>query len=341
MRVAMLAPPWFPVPPARYGGIERVVALLTDRLYGLGVDITLFCAPGSHSPAPMVHTLPHAYDKKVHDSMLELDHVLQVLRYTGRGYDLVHDHTNIGLALADAAWPRDIPMVHTMHNGHAKERGQFYLRHGGAAHLVAISEAQWKTAPSGLRVAATIPNPIDPEEWPFNDNKAGYVLWVGNFNEAKGAHRAILACQMANKRLVLAGPVQAGQESYFKTEVAPFVDGRWVKYVGEIGGARKKWLFSNAAAFLMPITWNEPFGMVMIEALVCGTPVIAFPYGAATEIVIDGKNGYQVADAAAMAEALSEVGTIDSYACRESVLDRYNPLQVAEDYAALYERVIG
>jgi len=338
MRVAMIAPPWIPIPPPRYGGIEAVVALVTDRLVKLDIDVTLFCAPGSHSNAQMIHTLPHAYEKSIHNSMFEVDHVLQALRYARRGFDVIHDNTNVGVALAH--YGSHVPIVHTMHNGHGAERGAFYARHSGCAHLVAISEAQRWTAPASLRVAATIYNPIDPEEWPFQENKQPYVLWVGNFHENKGAHLAIAAAAIAQKRLILAGPVQPGQEAYFKHEIAPFIDGNWVRYAGEIGGARKRAMFANAAAFLMPITWNEPFGMVMIEALVCGTPVISFPWGAATEIVIDGVNGYQVADVPAMAEALGDSSAIDPYACRESVLDRYNPTQIAEDYAALYERVV-
>jgi glycosyltransferase involved in cell wall biosynthesis len=333
----MLAPPWIPIPPPRYGGIEAVVALLTDRLVKLGIDVTLFCAPGSWSNAPMVHTLPHAYEKKIHDSMFEVDHVLQVLKYARRGFDVIHDHSQVGLALAHyGAHP---PLVHTMHNGHAGERGEFYCRHSGCAHLVAISNAQHKTAPQGLKIATTIYNPIDIEEWLYVENKRPYVLWVGNFNKDKGAHRAIQACKIAKRRLILAGPIQPGQHNYFKTEIEPHIDGNQVRYVGEIGGTRKKLLFANASAFLMPILWNEPFGMVMIEALACGTPVISFPWGAATEIVIDGVNGYQVADVAAMAEALSDLSGISPANCRETVETRYDPYTIAEDYAALYEKV--
>ena len=197
MRVAMLAPPWIPIPPARYGGIEAVVALVTDRLVRLGVDVTLFCAPGSWSHAEMVHTLPHAYEKKIHNSMYEVDHVLQALRYARRGFDVIHDNTNVGVALAH--YGSHVPIVHTMHNGHGDgtERTDFYVRHSGCAHLVAISNAQRKTAPAGLNIAATIYNPIDSDEWPYITNKRPYVLWVGNFHENKGAHLAIAACATA------------------------------------------------------------------------------------------------------------------------------------------------
>jgi glycosyltransferase involved in cell wall biosynthesis len=140
----------------------------------------------------------------------------------------------------------------------------------------------------------------------------------------KGAHRAIKAAQLAGARLVLAGPVQTGQESYFRELIEPDIDGRHVQYVGEVGGAVKQELFANAAALLMPVRWREPFGMVMIEAPACGTPVIAFAEGAAAEIVIDSVNGLLVADEAQMTQAIGQVGLIDPRRCRTSVAARYD-----------------
>ena len=136
----------------------------------------------------------------------------------------------------------------------------------------------------------------------------------------KGAHRAIAAARAADIRLVLAGPVQPGQEEYFRSEIEPHVDANRVLFVGEVGGARRKDLFARAKAFLMPIRWPEPFGMVMVEALACGTPVIAFPEGAAREIVIDGHNGLHAADEQTMAEATRSIDMSDPARCRESVL---------------------
>ena len=141
----------------------------------------------------------------------------------------------------------------------------------------------------------------------------------------KGAHRAIEAARLAGRTLVLAGPVQPGQERYFREQVEPHLDGRRVRYVGEVAGRAKQELYANAAALLMPIRWREPFGMVMVEALACGTPVIAFPEGAAAEIVIDGENGMLVADEAEMARAVARLGSIDPRRCRASVAERYDP----------------
>lgn len=337
MKIAMLAPPWIPVPPTTYGGTESVIALLVEHLIALKHDVTLFASPGSKSSATIVSPLAHAYSNKIDNAMYETDHILQTLEHVkdSGDFDVVHDHTTTAVAMAKYC---KIPVVHTMHNGHGEDRGDFYCRHGGAASLVAISEAQKKTAPKNLQVAGVVPNPIDVNDWTFRTHKRHYALWVGRFSPSKGAHHAIAAAKIANIPLVLAGPIQPGQEQYFATHIAPSIDDDKVRYVGSIGGKRKKALFSYAKVFLMPIEWNEPFGMVMVEALACGTPVIAFPYGAATEIVIDDVNGYQVADVAAMAEAIPEIGEIDANACYDSVNSRYNPQNIAQEYVNLYEK---
>ena len=336
----MIAPPWIPVPPPRYGGIETVVDLLVKRLTKLGCEVTIFCAPGSHTEAQHeVHPLKHAYGNKIGNALYETDHVLQALnqiKWERDPFDVVHDHTSTAVAWAQHC---SVPMVHTMHNGHEGDRGDFYLRHASYARLIAISYAQRKTAPKDLLVDDVIHNPIEVDEWPFREQKMGFALWAGRFDPVKGADRAIRAARIAGMRLVLAGPIQQGQQAYFDREIRPHLKTGEIDYVGEVGGARKKALFANASCLLMPIEWNEPFGMVMVEALACGTPVIAFPYGAATEIVVDGVNGYQVADVASMAEAMTEVAIdISAGECRESVEARYDAATIAENYCAAYER---
>jgi glycosyltransferase involved in cell wall biosynthesis len=157
----------------------------------------------------------------------------------------------------------------------------------------------------------------------------------------KGAHRAIEAARLAGRPLVLAGPVQTGQEQYFRELVEPHIDGRKVRYVGEIGGRAKLELFANAAALLMPVRWREPFGIVMVEALACGTPVIAFREGAAAEIVIDGENGKLVADEAEMARAVERLESIDPERCRASVAERYDVSVTVAGYEHVYRRAIA
>jgi glycosyltransferase involved in cell wall biosynthesis len=340
----MLAPPWITVPPPGYGGIEAVVALLCEELVARGHDLTLFAAPGSHSSARVCSPLNGTHPDQIGSSLYESDHVagaydaIDRAAAEGGPFDVVHDHSGFtALAMADRV---SAPVVHTLHGPFSTDMCPFYERHGHKARLVAISRFQLEHAPSGVRVADVVSNPIRVEDWPFREDKEDYLLWMGRLDPIKGAHRAIAAARAARMRLVLAGPVQPGQELYFRSQIEPHVDGRNVVFVGEVGGVRRKELFARAKAFLMPISWPEPFGMVMVEALACGTPVIAFPEGAAGEIVIDGENGFHVADVQAMAEATRSLEQIDPARCRQSVASRYGAAIVAEGYEDVYQRAI-
>jgi glycosyltransferase involved in cell wall biosynthesis len=181
---------------------------------------------------------------------------------------------------------------------------------------------------------------VTVRDWPLRSDKDEFLLWVGRMDPAKGAHRAIEVAQRSGLPLMLAGPVQPGQEDYFRCEVEPHVDGRRIAYLGEVGGARRKQLFARARAFLMPIRWPEPFGMVMIEALACGTPVLAFPEGAASEVVIDGVNGFHVAEEEEMCRAIGRLEEIDPVRARQSVATRYDAAAIAARYEAVYCSVI-
>jgi glycosyltransferase involved in cell wall biosynthesis len=253
-------------------------------------------------------------------------------------FDLVHDHSGFtALTVADRL---PVPVVHTIHGPFTPETARFYRRHGHKATLVAISHSQADSAPPGVQISAVVPNPIRVVDWPLHTHKQDYLLWVGRMDPVKGAHRAITAARLAGERLVLAGPVQPGQERYFRAQVKPRIDGQHVRYLGAVGGKPKKRLFAHAKALLMPVRWREPFGMVMVEALACGTPVIAFPEGAAAEIVIDGVNGMLVSNEAEMARAVGRLDSIDPRRCRASVDERYDVTLTAAGYEEVYRRTL-
>jgi glycosyltransferase involved in cell wall biosynthesis len=176
---------------------------------------------------------------------------------------------------------------------------------------------------------------MDVESWPLGKRKQEWLLWLGRFTPEKGPQRAIQVAKAAGRPLVLAGTVQPGHERFFSTEIEPHVDGTTIRFVGEVGGARKQRLFADAYAFLMPIRWPEPFGMVMVESLAAGTPVLAFSHGAAPEIVEDGRNGFLVSDEEEMAAAVDRAGSIDPMECRRSA-ERFAPERVATGYEAVY-----
>ncbi|HWH11192.1 MAG TPA: glycosyltransferase family 4 protein [Solirubrobacteraceae bacterium] len=339
LRIAMLAPPWIPVPAPGYGGVEAVVSALTEALVDRGHQVTLFCAPGSRSAGRVVTLLDEARPDEIERALYESDHVARAFAVidaapADAGFDVVHDHCGFtALAMADRI---RTPVVHTLHGPFVPSTAAFYAHHGHKAALVAISHAQITGAPGGLTPAGVIPNPIDLRDWNVCERKRDYLFWIGRMTPSKGPHRAIAAARLAGVPLILAGVIQPGQQEFFDREVAPHIDGDRVRFVGEVGGRDKRTLFSEARALLMPIRWNEPFGMVMVEALACGTPVIAFPEGAATEIVIDGRTGFLVDDEQAMAAAVGRLPRIAPAACRAWVAEHCDVDVVARAYEQVY-----
>ena len=339
LRVAMLAPPWIAVPPTGYGGVESVVSVLTEALVRCGNEVTLFCAPGSTSSARVVTLLDEAHPDEIERSLYEADHVARAFAaidraYGDRPFDVVHDHCGFtALGMADRL---ATPLVHTLHGQFTRATSAFYTRHESKATLVAISRTQRATAPETLADVEVIPNPIELQRWPMRERKEDYVLWIGRMTAEKGPHRAIAAAGAAGVPLVLAGVIQPGQQAFFDHEVAPHIDGDRVRFLGEIGGPLKHSVFAGARALLMPISWQEPFGMVMVEALACGTPVIAFPAGAASELVVDGRTGYLVEDETAMAAAVEHVESISARDCRAWVAEHCDVNVVAGAYESAY-----
>ena len=340
MKIAILAPPWIPVPPSGYGGIEQVVELLAAELVRRGHEVTLFAAPGSESPARVRSPLDHPYPDDIQFSVYEADHVACAFADVDRAqepFDVLHDHCGFtAFAFADRI---DTPLVHTLHGPFTDETSAFYERHAAKAPVIAISSYQAEQAPQGLEVSAVIGNPIVVGDFPFQAEKEDFLLWIGRLNDDKGPHRAIAAAREAGRPLVIAGPVQPGEREFFAREVEPLVDGDRVRYIGEIG-ADKGDLYAGARALLMPIRWPEPFGLVMTEAMACGTPVIAFSEGSAPELVLDGETGFVVDDEHAMAEAVGRLGDIDPARCRSSAEERFDVTPVAEAYERAYERVV-
>jgi glycosyltransferase involved in cell wall biosynthesis len=226
--------------------------------------------------------------------------------------------------------------VHTLHGPFDDEACEFYRAHGTKGRLVALSAYQRDAAPPEAGRPDVVPNPLRVQEWPFSAEKEPFVLWMGRMSPDKGPHRAIDAARRAGVPIVLAGPVQPGQEEYFATEVEPHLDDDAVRYVGEAGAEAKRDLYRRASGFLMPIRWPEPFGLVMVEAMACGTPVIAYPEGAAPELVRDGESGFVVDDEAGMAEAIGRLGEIDPHRCRAVTDERFGVDAVCQRYEAIY-----
>ncbi len=339
----MLAPPWISVPASGYGGVESVVSTLTEALVRRGHDVTLFCAPGSASDATVVTLLEKPHPDEIERSLYEVDHVAQAFDRidlaadAGNRFDVIHDHCGFAaLALANRM---DTPLVHTLHGPFTADTAAFYAHHGHKGTLVGISHAQMASAPSDLKPVGPTPNPIDLQAWPTHERKGDYLLWIGRISPEKGPHRAIAAARAVDVPLVLAGVIQPGHRAFFDREIAPHIDGERVRFIGEVGGAAKKSLFAHARGLLMPIRWDEPFGMVIVEALACGTPVIAFPEGATRELIVDGKTGYLVEDERAMADAIGQLPRIAAHDCRAWVSQHCDGDVVAAAYERTYQSV--
>jgi glycosyltransferase involved in cell wall biosynthesis len=240
LRIALLAPPWLPVPPSGYGGRESVVALLADALASAGHDVTLLAAPGSRSRARVVTLLDRLHPHEIGSTVVEADHVARAFAHVeeaaiqGRPYDVLHDHAGwVAVAMADRL---PVPVLHTVHGPFDANATAFYRAHGHKAAISCLSRAQASRRPAGMRVDGVIPNPIDVDGWPLDVPKDDYLLWMGRFAPEKGPHRAIRVAQASGRPLLLAGPVQPGQERFFAEAVEPHLDGDRIRYIGEVGG---------------------------------------------------------------------------------------------------------
>ena len=344
-RIAMLAPPWIPVPAPAYGGIEEVVRLLSAGLVARGHEVTLFAPPTSSSPADVRAVLEEPHPEEIERARWEVDHVarafaaIDAAAAEGRPFDVVHDHTAYAaLAMADRL---NTPLVHTLHGPFDEQNCQFYAVHGRKGAIVAISAAQRDDAPPDMGEATVVHNPLDFAEWKLRREPGDDVLWIGRMAPIKGPHRAIAAARAAGVPLRLAGPVQPGQEEFFAAEVEPHLGDDGVRYVGEVGTDDKQDAYGSARGLLMPIRWAEPFGMVMVEAMACGTPVIAFPEGSVPEIVEDGVNGFLVDDEEEMARAIGRLDELDREAVRASAEERFSVERAVAGYERVYEHAMA
>jgi glycosyltransferase involved in cell wall biosynthesis len=340
LRVAVVAPPWYEVPPPAYGGIEWVCSLLVQGLVDRGHDVTLVAAGRNLTSARMIPTFdePPPGLGEVSGSTVELLHAARVTAIlAGLEADVVHDHSLAGPLMAGT---RRIPTLITAHGPVRGLVEDLYATLASNVSLVAISEAQRRSAPR-LPWAATIHNAIAVDEYPVGLEREDFVLFLGRMNPDKGAHLAIDAAREVGIRILVGGKCQEPVErEYFAEEIEPRL-GPDVEWIGEADTEGKKDLYSRARCLLVPIQWEEPFGLVMVEAMACGTPVVALRRGSVPELVVDGETGFVYEDPSGLAEGIKRADLIDPMACRRHVEERFHPRLMVEAYERVYTSLVA
>jgi glycosyltransferase involved in cell wall biosynthesis len=334
MKIAMLAPIAWRTPPRHYGPWELVTSLLTEALVAKGVDVTLFATQDSITTARLAGVVPRGYeeDPAIDAKVWEYAHQSHLFSRASE-FDLIHNQADFP---AHAYAPLiDTPMVTTIHGFSSERILPMYKPFEDRVHYVAISDADRHPA---LRYAATIHHGIRLDEFTFDAQGSDDLLFFGRMHPDKGAAEAIAVAQATGRRLDLYGIVQ--DQGYFEREVQPHLTDRIV-YHGPVGGEERIRALGSARALLHLINFDEPFGLSVIEAMACGTPVIAVRRGSMPELIDDGATGILVGSADEGVEAVERVGSIDRAACRRAIEARFSVEAMADAYIALYRRILG
>jgi glycosyltransferase involved in cell wall biosynthesis len=340
MRIGVISPPWFPVPPTGYGGIEWIVSLLADGLTAAGHDVTLFASGDSRTRAKLAAVYETAPSDQIGRSLPDLRHVLFAYERAAE-FDVLNDHT--GPLGAAAGGLVATPVVHTVHGPLDGEPGDVYesiARVAPSVGLISLSHNQRRPKPD-LPWVANVPNALDLAHYPCHPHKGDYLLFLGRMNHEKGAHRAIALAMELELPLKLAGKMREPREQeYFAEYVEPHLGGG-IEYLGEVNHGTKVELLQNARCTLFPIDWEEPFGLVMIESMACGTPVVATRRGAVPEVIEDGRGGIIVDDWREAPAALERADALDPNETRRYAEERFAPERMVGDYVRAYESLVA
>ncbi|GAS97105.1 glycoside hydrolase family protein [Mycolicibacterium canariasense] len=346
LRIAMIAPPYFDIPPKAYGGTEAVVAELADALTSRGHHVTVIGAgDGSGTSADFLPVWDKTIPERLGQPYPEVMHALKVRDAVMKlavdeGVDIVHDHTMAGPLNAWLYGALGLPTVVTVHGPLDDDLLPFYRHLKKDAGLIAISDRQRELAPD-LNWVGRVHNSLRVEDWPFQQEKQDYALFLGRYAPYKGAHLAVEAAHQAGIPLVLAGKCdEPAEKAYFEEQVAPLLRETDTVF-GEADAVSKRRLLANARCVLFPVQWEEPFGMVMIEAMACGTPVVALRGGAVPEVIDDGVTGIICDHPGELAPAIDAAQALDPAACRRHVASHFTVSQFGAGYEDIYYQVSG
>lgn len=339
MKIAQLAPIVERVPPKKYGGTERVVSALTEELVKRGHEVTLFASGDSITKARLASMYPRSMREARLKDLYGMNY--WTLLNIGSAYDrqkefdIIHDHViPLSLPTGNIA---SIPVIATMHAPFTPDNKKLFqvLRRPG---IVTISEAQAHPVP-GINHLGTVYNGLAMDNYPFSDAPEKNLLFVGRMSPEKGIHIAIEVAQQLDMELIIAAKLEKVDESYFREHVEPHLSER-IRWIGEVDEVERNTLMSKARAFLHPVTWREPFGLTIIEAMACGCPVVALDKGSIPEIIKNGITGYVVNDLEGMIDAIEHIENIDRNGTREYARNTFSAERMADGYEALYHSML-
>ena len=342
MRIAQVAPLWEQVPPVGYGGIELIVSLLTEELVKRGHEVTLFASGDSITSATLESVCDKAlrpsgilpFEEMVYEQM-QLSNLFQ----RANDFDIIHSHVD-DLALPYGSFTKT-PVVHTTHHVFRPLVKKIFEQHR-QQNYVSISLAH-QQRDLGLNYVANVYNAIAVDRFTFapTPEDPPYLFFLGRLSPQKGPHLAIEIAKRTGWKLKIAGMVNFSNREFFEAEVEPHLDGQQIEFLGEIGHDQKVELYKGAAATLFPITWPEPFGLVMVESMACGTPVIALANGAAPEVITHGETGMLCHSVDECVAAVAEIPRLDRLACRKRVEDQFSTEHMVDGYEAVYRKLMN
>lgn len=346
LKIAILAPVEEQVPPKKYGGTELVVYNLTEQLIKMGHEVTLFATGDSVTSASLVKIFPEAIRTLSQAQNMEVRRSLSLIgvgkmleKLLEGDFDLVHNH--VGWMFLPFVKCLKIPTVTTFHGFLQVPNEIEIYKYYADFNYISISLSQRKSAQeTKLNFIANVYNGIETKKFDFFPESKDYFAFLARISPEKGALEAIQIAKQAGVELVLAGKVDAVDQTYFKEKIEPLIDGRQIRFIGEIGHDDKMRLLGNAKALLAPIQWEEPFGLYFIESMICGTPVIANRRGSTEEIIINGKTGFLVDGIDEACEKILQIEKIDRLDCRKHVEENFSSEKMTREYFKAYEKIL-
>ncbi|NJR15929.1 MAG: glycosyltransferase family 4 protein [Calothrix sp. CSU_2_0] len=341
MRIAQVAPLWERVPPPGYGGTELVVGLLTDELVRRGHDVTLFASGDSLTLAKLESVHPRALrlDSAVKEYSIYETLMLSQVYQRSHEFDIIHSHVGF-ISLAYASLVKT-PTVHTLHGVFTPDNEKMFV-HAKHQPYISISDAQ-REERLKLNYEATVYNGIDVNSHRFypQPDESPYLAFVGRISPEKGPHHAIAIAKRSGWRLKMAGKVDPVDVEYFEKEIKPLIDGKQIEYLGEANHLQKNELMGRAVATLFPITWREPFGLVMVESMAAGTPVIAMNMGSTPEVIVHGKTGFVCNNVDECIDAIEKTMVLSRKTCRDYIWQNFSTEKMTDGYESVYRKILA